>query len=264
MHEEHDYDFFIAHAGTDTVEAEAFFELLAREAKVFLDTKCLLPGDDWPVVIQRAQRGPRVTLVLISDRTEQAFYEREEIAAAIELAREKVGAHRVVPVYLAGRPPKDVPYGLRQKHALVVTDGMPVEEIAGQLLDLHRILTADEPARRPELPLRPTHSSHTIRDLVDQVFCRDPVDGLQAAAELGQAGRSAVPLVVARLTSLKPLSRWTSSVYELSCNSSRKSRLRSWSTESSRRERTGMQRPRLQIASLPSTVLIARMCSHGI
>ena len=44
-----------------------------------------------------------------------------------------------------------------------------------------------------------------MSDLVDKVFCRDPVDGLPAAAELAQTGRDAVPHVVARLASLKPM-----------------------------------------------------------
>lgn len=179
MHEEPDYDFFIAHAGTDEAEAVNFYELLAHETEVFLDARCLLPGDSWTIVIPRAQRRSRVTLVLISDRTEQAFYEGEEIANAIAMAREKGSTHRVVPIYLAGRPPEDVPYGLRQKQALAVTDGMSVEQIAKELLDLHRILTADDPTRRTEVPRAPELSGNSVRDLVDKVLAAIPSTACQ-------------------------------------------------------------------------------------
>jgi len=198
-----DYDFFIAHAGADVAKAEIFFDLLARETKVFLDIKCLLPGDNWPAVIHAAQRKSRVTLVLVSDRTEQAFYEGEEIASAIALARDKPSEHRVVPIYLTERPPEYVPYGLRQKHALVVTEGISAEQIAGQLLDLYRILTADAPTRRVQIPLPPTRSGSGDHSLIEKIFCRDPVEGLPAAIELAETGQDAVPRVVGRLENLK-------------------------------------------------------------
>lgn len=146
------YDFFIAHASADKAAAERFFDLLSREAEVFLDTKCLKPGDHWPNVIREAQRSSRVTVVLISDRSGQAFYEDEEIAAAITLAQKADGVHRVVPVYLSGRSPKDPPYGLSPIHALTVGEDMPVEEIAEQLLALHRLRDADIPASTTGLP----------------------------------------------------------------------------------------------------------------
>ena len=64
-----EYDFFIAHASADKPEAERLFEIAYRKSQGILDTKCLLPGDNWPVVISKPQRHSRVTLVLISDRT---------------------------------------------------------------------------------------------------------------------------------------------------------------------------------------------------
>lgn len=137
------FDFFIAHAGADVKAAQKLCELLAHDSSVFLDAECLQPGDDWPKVIRDAQRRSRITLVLISDRTERAFYEVEEIAAAISLARETDGRHRVVPIYLSVLQPKDVPYGLRQKHGLEVTSSMPIEQVAKRLLAMHRTLRAD-------------------------------------------------------------------------------------------------------------------------
>ena len=50
-----------------------------------------------------------ITLVLVSAHTGDGFYQREEIATAIEMARE--GAHRVIPIWLdnppSGRCPTD-------------------------------------------------------------------------------------------------------------------------------------------------------------
>jgi len=142
MPEETAYDFFIAHAGPDQAEAEELYDFLAGQVRVFLDTKCLRPGDIWPLLIQNAQRSSRVSVVLISDRTERAFYEGEEIATAIVLARDGPAEHRVVPVYLSGPPPLAMPYGLRQMHAISVTDITPIRHVASQLMDLHRFLAS--------------------------------------------------------------------------------------------------------------------------
>lgn len=140
---EYVYDFFIAHAGADTVEAEKLFDLLSGEAKVFLDSRCLIPGDDWPTVVQQAQRNSSATLVLISDRTDQAFYQGEEIAHAIALSREGDGPHRVIPMIYPGGSSSDVPYGLRRKHALEINENRSMERVATRLLDLRRALARE-------------------------------------------------------------------------------------------------------------------------
>ena len=159
-----EYDFFIAHASADRVFAEKIFDLLSVETRVFLDTRCLLPGDDWQTVIQAAQRRSRATIVLISDRTDKAFYEGEEIAAAIALCREEGSTHRVIPVYCSGVSPSEVPYGLRRKHALWITEHMPVEQVVARLLDL--------PRDRPGEHLRPgteRRRRHCHLDLPNEV-----------------------------------------------------------------------------------------------
>jgi len=133
-----EYDFFIAHASADAEIAEKIFDMLTVEARVFLDTRCLMPGDDWPSVIRAAQRHSGATVVLISDLTDQAFYEGEEIAAAIALCREQGGTHRVIPVYCSGVSPNEVPYGLRRKHALWISEHTPMEQVVARLLALPR------------------------------------------------------------------------------------------------------------------------------
>jgi hypothetical protein len=133
-----EYDFFIAHAGGDSALAEHLFDLLNDPARVFLDSRCMKHGDPWDLVLPEAQRRSRVTVVIVSPRTESAFYQREEIAAAIDLARR--ARHRVVPVFVGGPPSEDsaVPYGLRRLHYAVVdpSDPLTVKPLARQLLGL--------------------------------------------------------------------------------------------------------------------------------
>lgn len=134
------YDFFLAHAGPDASRAEQLYDLLSGKARVFLDSRSVSLGDDWDRTIAQAQRASRVTVVLVSASTDAAFYEREEIAAAIDLARKNDAGHRVVPVYLGTDPPADLPYGLRLKVGLKVSARVPLEKVADRLLDLHRTL----------------------------------------------------------------------------------------------------------------------------
>jgi hypothetical protein len=146
-----DYDFFIAHAGGDTAEAEHLFDALKDQARVFLDSRCLRLGDQWDVILPEAQRRSRVTVVTLSRRTDAAFYQREEVAAAIDLARH--ASHRVVPVFLEGPPGEDssVPYGLRRLHYAVLTDRFSVDDLARQLLELIRP-SAEAPVTSPSKP----------------------------------------------------------------------------------------------------------------
>ena len=128
------YDFFIAHAGADVKPAERLFDLLSKESRVFLDSRCLKLGDQWDIVLPQAQRQSRVTIVIVSPRTEAAFYQQEEVAAAIDLA--KRDGHRVVPVYV-GEPPREgsvPPYGLRRLHSAQISKQFKLEDLARELL----------------------------------------------------------------------------------------------------------------------------------
>jgi len=77
-----------------------------------------------------------VTVVLVSKTTDSAFYEREEIAAAISYSRMSPSLHRVVPVYLDGRGLSSdaIPYGLRVKHGVAVSDTTTLNDVAERLL----------------------------------------------------------------------------------------------------------------------------------
>jgi TIR domain len=139
--EKYNWDIFLAHAGADVLAAEELYNLLEPHCKVFLDKHCLLLGDDWDLELALAQRKSLVTVVLVSPRTEQAYYLRDEIAAAINMARKGKDKHRVVPVFLgAGTDEIEDTYGLRLKHGLYLSRENGFEGVAQRLLDLLRRL----------------------------------------------------------------------------------------------------------------------------
>jgi hypothetical protein len=131
------WDFFIAHAGADKAIAEDVYDRLISDACVFLDCRCLELGNDWDVKLREAQQNSYVTLVLISVNTDKAYYQREEIAVAIALARSE-SEHRVVPIYLneEAAEAESVPYGLRLKHGLTLSDSFGLDELCKALRQL--------------------------------------------------------------------------------------------------------------------------------
>ena len=133
------WDIFIAHSGADGREAEILYGLLNDQCRVFLDSRCLRLGDDWDRELARAQRASRVTVVLISATTEHSYYQREEIAAAIEMARQD--AHRVVPMFLHPVSAKSDPVPVRPaflKHGLEVKGEQGIKKSAPRL---HKLIS---------------------------------------------------------------------------------------------------------------------------
>ena len=130
----YDWDFFLAHAGDDLPVAQSLYLTLDPPAKVFLDAVSMLPGDDWDATLPEAQRSSLISVILVSSNTNTAYYQREEIVAAIDMAREDPRTHRVVPVYLNKQIPRDIPYGLKLKHSLYVPESGDLTETGKQLL----------------------------------------------------------------------------------------------------------------------------------
>lgn len=149
------YDFFLAHAGPDAAQAERLYDLLSAEGTVFVDTKSVRLGDVWDHTIAEAQRSSRVTVVLVSANTDAAFYEQEEIATAIDMARKDSTKHRVVPVYLDTAPSDRMPYGLRRLQGLKVSGVTTLQQAAERLLALLR----EAGGRTPESAGGPIHPS---------------------------------------------------------------------------------------------------------
>lgn len=173
-----DWDIFLAHAGADASVAEELYELL-KPCKVFLDSRSLLLGDDWDRELALAQRRSLVTVVLVSAHTDTAYYQREEVAAAIDMARADSTRHRVVPVYLEGVSAggHEVPYGLRLKHGVSLPDSGGLAGVAQRLIELvGRLQSWDrqivEPQRRAlrRLTARPSQDSLAGVVEVTQLF----------------------------------------------------------------------------------------------
>ena len=132
---------FIAYSHDDYQMALSLFNHLHADYRVFLDAKCVLLGDAWDEQVPAAQKQSLVTVVLISQHTESSWFQREEIASAIQLAKDRDSEHRVVPVYIdSDVPPKEVPYGLQRLHGVIA--GMPsdMKEVATNLTQTLRTL----------------------------------------------------------------------------------------------------------------------------
>jgi hypothetical protein len=136
-----DWDFFIAHAGRDTETAERLYDYLVSRCRVFLDSRCLRLGDNWDAALADAQRRSLVTVVLVSRNTGAAYYQREEVAAAIAFARKDGDSHRVVPIYIDTQSDDaTTPYGLRLKHGIAIDDDCTLADAASKLIELQRSL----------------------------------------------------------------------------------------------------------------------------
>lgn len=134
MSENYRYDAFIAYARPDAESADTLYSLLtAIGYRVFLDRRTLIPGQNWPEEIKRAQNSSLVTVVLISNRSDSAYFEKEEILCGIDLA--KAHRHRVVPVYLNARAAEDatIPYGLKQLHSIVWDESTSLLSVAQKI-----------------------------------------------------------------------------------------------------------------------------------
>lgn len=130
--EETPVDFFIAHASEDTDYAERLYALLEPRSRPFLDSRSLFPGQLWRDQLEAALGRARITVALLSRHTEEAFYQKVEIAEAIDRATE--GSHLVVPVFLDGQAPQL--YGLRLFEGIKAGSGMSVEDVAERLLGM--------------------------------------------------------------------------------------------------------------------------------
>jgi hypothetical protein len=131
----YEWDFFLAHPGADLDAAKNLYAKLNPPAKVFLDDECLLPGDTWDIELPIAQRSSLISIILVTPNTENAYYQRDEIAAAIQMSRADPRTHRVIPIYLnKNQIPKNLPYGLTLKHSLYVPETGDLTETRELLL----------------------------------------------------------------------------------------------------------------------------------
>src|SRR5262245_39364978 len=87
-------------------------------------------------VLREALEVSRAIVVLVSTQADDAFYQQEEIVRAIELARDKSGAHTVIPVTLEQLPQGAVrkPYGTSSLQALDATRSGGLKRVAAELV----------------------------------------------------------------------------------------------------------------------------------
>lgn len=130
------WDVFIAHSSRDAVAAEQLYDALAGHLRVFLDTRCLRPGDDWDLELASALGQSAITAVLVSSSTDGSYYQREEIALAIKRAHADPRSHRVIPVLLGpDEPAVDLPYGLTLKQGIRLRTGDDLTAITTQIVE---------------------------------------------------------------------------------------------------------------------------------
>ena len=132
------WDFFISYPSPEKKIVEELYLLLKPHARVFFDSRSLMAGDEWGLTIPAAMKQTSIIVVLISARTEQAYYQRGEIAAAVNLVRNNPNRHRLVPVFIdeASMTNNSVPYGLLQIHSLKLPEMTGLAELADKLLKL--------------------------------------------------------------------------------------------------------------------------------
>ena len=133
-----EWDFFIAHSSKNTSLAEQLFDLLTGVARAFLDVRSLEPGMEWDKVLPIAQRKSKATIVLVSESTDEAYYERAEVRQAIDLSRS--GSHLVIPVFASDGAKGGVTaqYGLSLKQSITLSEHVSLEAAAYRLLALLR------------------------------------------------------------------------------------------------------------------------------
>ncbi len=196
------WDFFIAHASADLQSAEDLFDHLSRDTRAFLASKSLRLGDDWDVELVRAQQEAHITVVLISDNTSRAFYQRDEIATAISLARDSATGHRVVPLFLGSATQKNegIPYGLRVKHGLVVDQESAMDTAAMRLRDLLLEIGTSH-GREPILDAGQSEGIDAVTDSVDP-WAHHANRSIQRLERLAQSDRGVPPSLFWKLAVL--------------------------------------------------------------
>lgn len=158
------YDVFIAHSSKDKPHARAFKQaLLDARLRPFIDED-MLPGDLWDDVIPAAQKASRVTAVLVSDNLMQAYYAREETVVGIKLSRAEEQIHRVVPIFLDGDVPDEMPYGLNRAVGMSLAIAGGWSKVVRRIQ--HLLAALDDPSK------------------VDQGFTPDPADAPVKGSEL--------------------------------------------------------------------------------
>lgn len=161
MASEEVWDFFISFAWPDHARSEELADLLEGQGwRVFFAGRAIGPGATWNDELMRALKGSRVVVVLLSEHTATAHFQKEEITLAIRLARSPA-AVRVVPVYLNGIPqePASWEFGLFSFQRIDLRQVGPLDTV-NQLSDL---LLDPPPTADPE---QDRQERHTVGEML--------------------------------------------------------------------------------------------------
>lgn len=90
----------------------------------------------WNEALATAQQQSRITVVIVSQHTDAAYYQRVEVAQAINISRNLSDDHRVIPLYFdeASTKGTSAQYGLNLKHGLFLSSTVTLEAAAFRLL----------------------------------------------------------------------------------------------------------------------------------
>jgi len=154
------WDCFVAHADPDSAAAELLAEYLrAREPGLGVFEDSMLPvGSPWGI-LQNHLKASKIIIVLGTEHSAAAHFQKEEIASAISLFRAAPDRHRIVPVYIGPQSELTELYGL-QSFRSVFIDGLDdLGQAADQVLDSLRDLRGQgsPAAGHPRLPEREYH-----------------------------------------------------------------------------------------------------------
>src|SRR5688500_15118929 len=93
------WDVFLSYASPDRSTARRLYEALTGLGlRVFFDQESLEGGDDWHLDLRRHLRGSSAAVVLVSENTPGALYQRVELVEFVNLVRRE--QRRLIPVRL--------------------------------------------------------------------------------------------------------------------------------------------------------------------
>lgn len=210
--------YFLAHASADKPLVRQLHAALTRAGvSCFLDEVDVLPGDEWDLVFPQAQRASASTLVLVSPRYDAAYYLRDEVHAAIAQGRVPGSEHRIIPIYVDGRP-DPMPYGLGLKQGLDLA-ALGMDELVARLVALAAKLpgggAVSSPGAAGAAPVAPAPSAPGCdrRKLYEALCAIQKVGGMFEeilAFELPDAARYVSPAVASPAQRAGDLVQWAS------------------------------------------------------
>ncbi len=145
---------FIAYASPDLETAQRLgWELEDEDVDIFID-KNIQAGDIWPKELVEALNAARIIVVLVSDKTDQAHYEHDEIARAIKRARDPEVSCIVIPVLIQGCDEEYLPYGLQPINVIDGRLAGGMRRVALEIRDRLKALGGDPAEEEVELGYR--------------------------------------------------------------------------------------------------------------